>query len=77
MNIDTALDGLDYATNKDNVSIDTNNSSIRFNAKDIDLIEQEDDNTIYISLMDNKLFLVDVNSIETITIAENTGGEME
>lgn len=77
MNIDTALDGLDYATNKDNVSIDTNNSNIRFNAKDIDLIEQEDDNTIYISLMDNKLFLVDVNSIETITIAENTGGEME
>lgn len=77
MNMDTALDGLDYATNKDNVSIDTNNSSIRFNAKDIDLIEQEDDNTIYISLMDNKLFLVDVNSIETITIAENTGGEME
>ena len=77
MNMDTAFDSLDYATNKDKISIDTKNHNIRFNAKDIDLIDQEDDNTLFISLLDNKLFLVDVNSIETITIAENTGGEME
>ena len=77
MNIDTALDSLDYATNKDKISIDTKNHNIQFNAKEIDLIDQEDDNTIFISLMDNSLFIVDAKSIETISIAEIPGGEME
>ena len=75
MNIDTALDSLDYATNNDKIVIDTKNSNINFNAENVDTIEQEDDNTIFISLTDNKLFIIDANSIELIRISEKNGGE--
>ena len=70
MDIGTVLNNLECAGDTDKISILTNNGTILINGDTVDLMEREDDNTIFISLKDEKVFIIDVNSIIAICIYE-------
>ena len=71
MDCKTALDSIKYARNNATIVINTTNSIIKVKEQDIDMVDTEDANTIY--LHDNRTkkdYYVHTPSIEAIRILE-------
>ena len=71
MDCKTALDSIKYARNNATIVINTTNTIIELNEQDIDMVDKEDDDTIYIHDKETKRdFYIYTPSIEAIRILE-------
>ena len=67
----TAFDCIKYALDNATIVINTTNTIIKLNEQDIDMVDKEDDNTIYIHDKETKRdFYIYTPSIEAIRILE-------
>lgn len=70
MNIQTAIDCVKYAGECNNIFIDTMHNTLKFKSDDVDIIDRDDEQTLFICLNENKTYYIDADSIKSIRIVE-------